>query len=81
MRNSPERKVRDSSPSPVRVKDYFTNPLHRIKQPAFVEIGFSEVALNTFVKTFTNRHNNRLINLAAVKEFIRNFSKLLIKFS
>ena len=74
MKNSPELKARDSSPSPIKVKDYFTNPLHKIKQPAFTEVGFTHSALNTFVKTFTNRSNNKYINLSAVKNYIKSFS-------
>lgn len=37
LANSPDPKEKDKStaPSPIKVKDYFTNPLHKIKQPAF----------------------------------------------
>lgn len=31
--NSPDLKEKTSSP--IKVKDYFTNPLHKIRQPAF----------------------------------------------
>lgn len=49
------------------MKDYFTNPIHRIKQRAFVEVGLGEGALNTFVKNFTNRNNPRYISYAAIR--------------
>ena len=78
MRRSPELKTKDSSPSPIKVKDYFANPLHKIKQPAFTEIGFTHSTLNTFVKTFTNRYNNKYIDLASVKAYIKSFSTSMI---
>ena len=71
MRSSPER---NKTPSPIKVKDYFTNPLHKIKQPAFTEVGFTTTALNTFVKNFTNRHNSQYISLTSIKSFIKSFS-------
>jgi hypothetical protein len=64
--------------SPIKVKDYFTNPIHKIKQPAFVGVGFTQSTLNTFVKTFTNRYSNRYISYSAIKEFIKSFSKAAI---
>lgn len=70
---SPER--RDKTPSPIKVKDYFTNPLHKIKQPAFTEVGFTVPALNTFVKNFTNRQNSKYVSLHTIKDFIKKFSK------
>ncbi len=62
------------SDSPMKVKDYFANPAHKIKQPAFVEVGFNQSTLNTFVKNFTNRYSNRYISYSAIKEFIKSFS-------
>jgi len=53
--------------SPIKVKDYFANPMNRIRQPAFVEIGYSDQALNTFVKSFTNRYNGRYISFSAIR--------------
>lgn len=53
--------------SPIKVKDYFANPIHRIKQPAFVEVGFNQSTLNTFVKKFTNRLSGRYINYLLIK--------------
>lgn len=61
-RPSPPPHDKFSSPSPIKVKDYFTNPLHKIKQPAFTEVGFTVSALNTFVKNFTYRNNSKYIN-------------------
>jgi hypothetical protein len=61
-------------PSPIKVKDYFTNPLHKIKQPNFVQTGFNQSHLNTFVKAFTNRSNNNYISITAIKSFIKNFT-------
>ena len=66
--------MREGSPSPIKVKDYFINPTHRIKQNSFVEVGLGEGALNTFVKNFTNRHNPRYISYTAIHEFIVSFS-------
>jgi hypothetical protein len=54
-------------PSPIKIKDFFTNPTHKIKQQSFVEVGFNQTTLNTFVKSFTNRHNNRFISFTAIK--------------
>lgn len=53
--------------SPLKVKDYFANPIHRIRQPAFVEVGFSQSHLNTFVKTFTNRYHSRYISYLTIR--------------
>lgn len=53
--------------SPIKVKDFFANPIHKIKQPAFVQVGFNESTLNTFVKTFTNRYSSRYISYIAIK--------------
>ena len=53
--------------SPIKIKDYFTNPIHRISQPAFVEVSFNPQTLNTFVKTFTNRYNSRYISYQAIQ--------------
>jgi signal recognition particle receptor subunit beta len=63
------------SDSPMKVKDYFANPVHKIKQPAFVEVGFNQSTLNTFVNNFTNRYSNRYISYSAIKQFIKSFSK------
>ena len=71
---TPETKPKDLSPSPIKIKDFFTNPLHKIKQPAFTEIGFTHATLNTFVKTFTHRHNSRFINMASIKAYIKSFT-------
>ena len=78
MRTSPDK---SKLPSPIRVKDYFTNPLHKIKQPAFTEVGFTTTALNTFVKNFTNRHQSQYISLTAIKAFIKSFSNFICKHS
>ena len=43
-----------------------------------MEVGFTHSALNTFVKTFTNRSNNKYINLSAVKSYIKSFSIISI---
>lgn len=51
----------------MKIKDYFTNPIHRIRQPAFVAVGFTQSTLNNFVKTFTNRHSSRYISFAAIR--------------
>jgi hypothetical protein len=64
--------------SPIKVKDFFANPIHKIKQPAFVSVGFNQSTLNTFVKNFTNRYSNRYISYAAIKEFIKSFSTLAL---
>lgn len=61
--------------SPLKVKDYFANPMHRIRQTSFLEVGLTEDQLNTFVKTFTNRSNSRYISFEAVCDFITTFSK------
>lgn len=61
-------------PSPIKVKDYFTNPLHKIKQPCFVQTGFNQSHLNTFVKAFTNRTNTNYISMASIENFIKKFT-------
>ena len=60
--------------SPLKVKDYFTNPIHRIRQSTFLEVGFTQEHLNTFVKAFTNRFNSRCLSFTAIQEFISTFS-------
>lgn len=60
--------------SPIKVKDYFTNPLHKIKQSAFTEVSFSVPALSTFVRHFTYKNNSKYINLADIQEYIKKFS-------
>ena len=70
----PKSKEKTTTASPIRVKDYFTNPLHKIKQPAFTEVGFTVSALNTFVKNFTNRTNSKYINFQEIKSYIKKFS-------
>jgi hypothetical protein len=62
--------------SPLKVKDYFTNPTHRIRQQAFVEVGFTQTHLNTFVKAFTNRYHSRFISFSSIREFIASFSNI-----
>lgn len=64
--------------SPMKVKDYFTNPIHKIKQSSFLEVGFTQEHLNTFVKAFTNRFNSRYISFATIREFISTFSMLCL---
>jgi len=51
----------------MKVKDYFTNPIHKIRQPSFLDVGFTQEHLNTFVKAFTNRFNSRYISFTALK--------------
>ena len=63
--------------SPMKVKDYFANPMHRIRQPAFVGVDFTQSHLNTFIKSFTNRFNSRYISFTAIREFITSFSSSL----
>jgi len=53
--------------SPIKIKDYFANPIHRIRQPAFVGVGFTQSTLNTFVKAFTNRYSSRYISFTAIR--------------
>lgn len=62
------------SPSPIKIKEYFTNPLHKIKQPSFIETGFNEAHLNTFVKTFANKSDPNLISISAIRKFIQSFT-------
>ena len=35
MKSPKSKEKRNKTPSPIKVKDFFTNPLHKIKQPAF----------------------------------------------
>jgi len=60
--------------SPIKIKDYFTNPLHKIKQPSFLETGFNDSHLNSFVKGFTNRNDPSFISISAIKKFIQSFT-------
>lgn len=60
--------------SPIKIKDYFTNPLHKIKQPSFLETGFNESHLNTFVKAFVNKNDPNYISITSVKKFIQSFT-------
>lgn len=62
----------------MKVKDYFANPIHKIRQSAFIDVGFTQSTLNTFVKNFTNRYSNRYISYSAIKEFIKSFSKIYV---
>ena len=63
-----------SQPSPIKIKDYFTNPLHKIKQPSFLETGFNQSHLNTFVKAFTNKNDPNYISMSSIKKFIQSFT-------
>jgi hypothetical protein len=53
--------------SPMKIKDYFANPLHRIRQSTFLEVEFTQEHLNTFVKTFTNRNSSRYISFVDIR--------------
>lgn len=74
MKSPKSKEKRNKTPSPIKVKDFFTNPLHKIKQPAFTQIGFTSGTLNTFVKSFTYRENSNYINMSAIKSYIKSFS-------
>ena len=76
MSKSPSTSREKSSPSPIKVKDFFTNPLHKIKQPAFVEVGFNHTTLSTFIKAFTCKYNTRYLSLTSIKAFIKKFSTI-----
>lgn len=70
-RTSPDRPLQTS---PIKVKDYFTNPLHRIKQSSFTEVSFTVSALNTFVRNFSHKANPKFISLHEIQQYVKKFS-------
>lgn len=59
--------------TPLRTKEIFANPAHRIRLAPFVSAGFNNKTLDAVIRRFTDRTKKKL-SIELFEKFIISFS-------